>query len=129
MKLVIALLIGVLIGWLIEWVIDWIYWRRKQTATDNGECQNQLNAAREEIADLKKRLVACGEIKKDKLQKIKGIGPVIEGKLNDAGIYTFDDLGVLNQQRLEEIVGEDIRNLADEDELIRQAKQFAKERK
>jgi predicted flap endonuclease-1-like 5' DNA nuclease len=129
MKLLFVFLIGLLVGWLIEWIIDWVYWRRRTSSANGGELQAQLESLQQENADLKKRLVASGEIRKDKLETIKGIGPVIARKLNEAGIYSFDDLGALTQHRLEEIVGEEIRRLADEDELIRQAKQLADERK
>ena len=88
----------------------------------------RVNSADQEIAELKTRLVACGDIKADKLEKIHGIGPVISKKLNDAGIYTFEELGVLSQERVEEIVGPEIRNLADEDSLIREAREFAKKK-
>lgn len=42
---------------------------------------------------------------KDDLQSIKGIGPVMEGKLNDFGIYSFEQLGRLNKN--------DIKSLAE----------------
>jgi predicted flap endonuclease-1-like 5' DNA nuclease len=98
------LVLGILIGWLIEWIIDWIYWRKKG-GKDTGKAM------------------------KDVLQAVDGIGPVISQKLYDAGINTFEDLGALKPDDLEGIVGESIKNLADEAELIAEAKKFAKIKK
>lgn len=96
------LVLGILIGWLIEWIIDWIYWRGKKGSADGKAMQ------------------------KDVLQAVDGIGPAISKKLYDAGINTFEDLGALKPADLEELVGESIKNLADEAELIAEAKKFAK---
>ena len=115
--------IGVLIGWLLEWIIDWSYWRKKAEAVPQNSAE--LDAAQKEIAELKAELENCGEVQIDPLEKIKGIGAVIKRKLNEGGIYSFAQLGALTPQKLEEILGEDVRRLADEDELIRQAKEFA----
>lgn len=127
----IIFLIGVLVGWLLEWVIDWVYWRKKlqpqAAAATTSQSSAELDAARAEIADLKAQLENCGEVRIDPLEKIKGIGPVIKRKLNEGGIFSFAQLGALTPQRLEEIVGEEIRRLADEDELINQAKELAKQ--
>ena len=69
----------------------------------------------------------CGEVRIDPLEKIKGIGPVIKRKLNEGGVFSFAQLGALTPAKLEEIVGEEVRRLADEEELIRQAQELAKE--
>jgi NADH-quinone oxidoreductase subunit E len=61
----------------------------------------------------------------DDLVIIKGIGPVINRKLNQGGIYTFEQLAALTPARLREIVGDVIQRLADEDEIINQAKELA----
>ncbi|MBT3313095.1 MAG: DUF1049 domain-containing protein [Anaerolineae bacterium] len=123
----IIFLLGVLIGWLLEWIIDWSYWRRKAQPEATSQNSAELEAAQKEIAELKAQLENCGEVRIDPLEKIKGIGPVIKRKLNEGGIFSFAQLGALTPAKLEEIVGEEIRRLADEDELIRQAKELAKE--
>ncbi len=66
------------------------------------------------------------EVFPDPLEKIKGIGPVIKGKLNEQGIFTFAQLGALTPTKLEEIVGASIKRFADEEEIIRQAQELAK---
>ena len=65
------------------------------------------------------------EVFPDPLEKIKGIGPVIKAKLNDQGVFTFAQLGVLSPTELEEIVGASIKRFADEEEIIRQAQELA----
>lgn len=37
---------------------------------------------------------------KDDLKKIEGIGPFIEAKLNDIGIYTYEQLSMLNEESI-----------------------------
>ena len=101
----IGLLVGLISGWLIEWIIDWIYWRKRY----------------------KKMEVFLSE-SKDNLRKIKGIGPVIEERLNKAGIYTYKKLSKLKSGELEEIVG-NAENLANEKDLIKQAKKLSKNKK
>ena len=122
----IILLIGILIGWLLEWIIDWTYWRKKSADQPVVKDQSaELKAAQEKIASLEAELENCDEISIDPLEKIKGIGPVIKTKLYAGGIISFKQLSKLTPADLEAIVGEDIKRLADEDEIIRQAKEFA----
>ena len=64
-------------------------------------------------------------VKPDDLIVIKGIGPVIAGKLNNAGIYTFKQLAAITPAQLREIVGDVIQRLADEQDIINQAKNLA----
>jgi len=103
-EMIIGILIGLIAGWLIEWVIDWLYWRKR--CADNA------------------KFLADG---KDNLQKIKGIGPEIEKRLNKAGIYTFAQLSELKQSDVENLVGS-TQNLADEQALIDEAKKRAKKK-
>jgi predicted flap endonuclease-1-like 5' DNA nuclease len=78
-----------------------------------------------EEALINRAKILAGDLIPDKLSSIKGIGPVIEKKLNEAGIYTYAHLGTLTPADLEAVVGEGIKRLADEDELIRQARELA----
>lgn len=61
----------------------------------------------------------------DDLIIINGIGPVIARKLNQAGIYTFDQLAELTPLRLRELVGDVISRLANEEDIIEQARVLA----
>jgi predicted flap endonuclease-1-like 5' DNA nuclease len=71
------------------------------------------------------RLAKAAAVQPDDLEIIKGIGPVINRKLNQGGIYTFEQLAALTPARLVEIVGDVIQRLADEDAIINQAKELA----
>lgn len=61
----------------------------------------------------------------DDLQRIRGIGPEIEHRLNQAGILTFAQLAQLTPADLENILGMTIKRLADEQDLIDQARKLA----
>jgi predicted flap endonuclease-1-like 5' DNA nuclease len=64
----------------------------------------------------------------DDLKVIKGVGPVIERKLNDAGVYTFEQLGNLTASGLRRILGNTIERLSDEESLLRQARDLARQK-
>ena len=101
----IGLVVGLIVGWLIEWFIDWCCWRKKY----------------QKIADQLKD-------KKDDFKDIKGVGKIIEKRLNDAGIFTFKRLSELTQPEIEKIIGK-AQNLSDEKDIIKQAKKMAKKKK
>jgi predicted flap endonuclease-1-like 5' DNA nuclease len=65
---------------------------------------------------------------KDDLKIIKGIGPAIERKLNNAGIFTFAALARLSRGDLGNILGSQVNRLQDENDLIAQAKKLARKR-
>jgi predicted flap endonuclease-1-like 5' DNA nuclease len=67
-------------------------------------------------------------IGKDNLKVIKGVGPALEKKLNEAGILTFEALAGLSVKELERILG-NARRLAQEGDLIAQAKRLARQNK
>jgi len=50
-------------------------------------------------------IVVSSESDKDQLEKIRGIGPVAARKLNNAGIYTYRQLGQLMSDYLQDITG------------------------
>lgn len=107
--------LGLLIGWLIEWLIDYFYWRRR-----SAELASTAALRRDEAPSRVARAVP------DDLKVIKGIGPVIERKLNDAGIYTFEQLGSLTASQLRRILGNSIERLSDEESLLLQARDLAR---
>jgi predicted flap endonuclease-1-like 5' DNA nuclease len=55
------------------------------------------------------------------------VGPILEKKLNDAGVYTFDQMSRLTTDQLQAILGVSRRNVQNTDNLINQAKKFAEE--
>ena len=110
--------LGLLIGWLREWLIDYFYWRRRYAET------REVYPRESSIAEHRAAPVAAVEpsppvkVTPDDLQVIKGIGPVIERKLNEAGIETFEQLGNLTPADLRRILGKSIERLADEEALL-----------
>jgi predicted flap endonuclease-1-like 5' DNA nuclease len=131
---------GFLYGWLIKIAFDRIY--RENVMED---LRNENASLKEYIHSLESRLQpkslesksltrAAGQPptsapaspEKDDLKIIRGIGPVIERRLNQAGIQTFAALARLTRAELENILGSQINRLQDENDLIAQAKKLAR---
>ena len=70
--------------------------------------------------------LGASEGDRDDLKIIKGVGPAIERRLNNAGIYTFAALAKLSPKQMEEILGSQVRRLQDENDLIAQASKLAR---
>ena len=64
----------------------------------------------------------------DDLQLINGIGPVYEEKLNELGIYTFEQISKLKAADREELSAIDgiTRDKIEADEWVKQAKELLK---
>jgi len=79
-----------------------------------------------EVEIIKQARLKSGMIRQvDDLAEIVGIGPVISKLLNEAGIFTFAELGALSAAELREIVGERIQRLANEEDILAQARALA----
>ena len=66
--------------------------------------------------------------KADDLKKIKGVGKVLEGKLNDAGIYHFWQVAALTAAQIEDLEEEmSFPGRITRDEWVTQAEEFAKD--
>lgn len=140
MNIIAVFVLGLLIGWLVEWIIDWWYWRtRTRALAEQNETLAQENqrlkeriAALEPKANKRSQLAKTrpfGKGGKDNLKAIRGVGPVIEKRLNQAGIYTFEEMGQLTPDELTEILGDLIRKFfPGEDKMIAQAKEFARQK-
>ena len=121
MNTVFTFLLGVLVGWLI----DYFYWRRPYAEREPVHTPAPAQADRvSPAADREPRLAV--EVIPDDLKVIKGIGPVIERKLNGAGVHTFQQLGALTVGDLRRILGTTIERLADEQSLLQQARDLAR---
>jgi large subunit ribosomal protein L21 len=125
MNPVFTFILGLLIGWLVEWVIDFFYWRRRYAEKDKVHVSQAASARRTPSLETQPAKIAS-PINPDDLKVIKGIGPVIERKLNEAGIYTFEQLGNLTVAQLRRIVGASIERLSDEESLLQQARDLAR---
>jgi predicted flap endonuclease-1-like 5' DNA nuclease len=125
MNPVFTFILGLLIGWLIEWLIDYFYWRRRYDQRESVSIVDKASLRRASSpADVKSPFPA--KVVPDDLKVIKGIGTVIERKLNEAGINTYEELGNLTPSGLRRILGNTIERLADEEALLRQARDFAR---
>jgi predicted flap endonuclease-1-like 5' DNA nuclease len=118
-----AFILGVLAGWLIEWVIDFFYWRQRAAGRDAYPSPIRTSSRRAATPIASR---SGTTVRADDLKVIKGIGMVIEGKLNAVGIYTFEQLGRLTTLELRQILGSAIERLFDEDSLLEQARQLAR---
>ena len=137
MKAFKVFIFGLLYGWFVKLAIDRIY-----RGNEIEDLRNENVSLKQYIRSLETRLeVASLESKpvresaarpkavqtgtgKDDLKVIRGIGPVLERKLNAAGIQTFEALAQLTVDELEAIFGS-TRRLVKEAELIAQAKKLA----
>ena len=127
MNPVFIFIFGLLVGWLIEWLIDYFYWRRRdgegRTAiTSQAGADARGITRREEVSS------AQSKVTPDDLKVIKGIGLVIERKLNEAGIHSYEQLGGLTTAQLRRILGSSIERLSDEESLLQQARDLARRR-
>jgi predicted flap endonuclease-1-like 5' DNA nuclease len=120
-----TLVLGLLIGWLIEWLIDYFYWRRRFGEDGSSSRMEKARVRRKAVAQ-EDESPPPAHVALDDLKVIKGVGPVIERKLNEAGIYTFEQLGNLSASGLRRILGNTIERLSDEESLLRQARDFAR---
>jgi predicted flap endonuclease-1-like 5' DNA nuclease len=139
---------GLLYGWFIKLAFDRIY-----RENEMEDLRNENNSLREYIGSLEMRLqpkslesksiqrersaapvqpesvaAPAPGSEKDNLRAIKGIGPAIEKKLNNAGIQTYAALAALSTQELEDILGSQVKRLQNENDLIAQAKKLARQR-
>lgn len=65
------------------------------------------------------------EVVPDDLTTIKGIGPKMQERLNQAGIYTFAQLAGSTAEGLRQAVGEEVSRIAKVEEWIEQAQELA----
>ena len=128
MSLLFVFILGLLVGWLVEWLIDFFYWRRRYAEREAINTQNNFSAAKTPPVETVREVEAqpATRVAPDDLKVIKGIGSVIERKLNSAGIYTFEQLGNLTAAELRNILGNTIERLANEESLLQQARDLAR---
>lgn len=127
MSPIFTFVLGLLIGWLIEWLIDFFYWRRRY---GERESLSRVDKAKDRRTRSTTDVESSPPVSviPDDLKVIKGVGPVIERKLNDAGVYTFEQLGNLTVSGLRRILGNTIERLSDEESLLRQARDLARQK-
>ncbi|MCP4417086.1 MAG: hypothetical protein GY805_10715 [Chloroflexi bacterium] len=139
-----GLIIGLIVGFVLEWIVDWLFWRRDDEAsapsrTIDFDLQNKLSALEADKESLAARLqealnkepemviqevVKEVMVKADRLQKIRGVGDVFNGRFNDAGVFTFAQLAALTPERAHEIINPEEWQTIEAEEWIAEARQF-----
>jgi len=131
MSIAAVLVLGLLVGWLIEWVIDWFYWRRPkpEPTPDTSTASTPTPDSVAITATPKEERSMLPPATPDDLTVIKGIGPVIARRLNQAGIYTYEELAGLTQDEFEEALGNLLERFINEKSILRQARELAAKKK
>ena len=142
MRAIRVFILGVISGVYLKWIIDEIYTRDhlKMITNENTQLRDRLQLLEEarsaqrlnQTPQPEQRPAPVATPKaprrtstKDDLKKIKGIGPVMEKKLNAAGVNTFEQFSRLTTQQLQNILGISKRVVQSADNLITQAKKLA----
>jgi len=149
MKVLRVFFVGLVFGWLMRWVIDKILLEDnlRMLVTENDVLRQRLQTLEtpkagqdrpvqrpapaslpvEEVEPV--AVMGSGPVPphRDDLKLIKGVGPQIEKRLNTAGVYTFDQMSRLTTEQMQAILGVSRRNVQNTDNLIKQAKKFAKD--
>lgn len=145
MRAIRVFILGVIFGVYLKWIIDEIYTRDnlRRIANENTDLRDRLQLLEEARsvprmtptpqADQRPAPVpaptpARPASTRDDLKKIKGIGPVMERKLNAAGVNTFEQFSRLTSQELQNILGISKRVVQSADNLITQAKKLAQQK-
>jgi predicted flap endonuclease-1-like 5' DNA nuclease len=137
---------GLLYGWFIKIAFDRIYRENEMEdlRSENASLREYVRSvemqARPSTPDVRTMAQSAPQAlpveapaqppasEKDDLKVIKGIGPAIERKLNEAGIQTFAALSQMSPEQLEGILGNMVKRLQDENDLIEQARRLARKR-
>lgn len=140
MKTIGAFLLGLFTGWLVKTMVADADLRHRIQAfvNENSFLQDRIRSlevqtkpksletksvARPATQPVERPRPVKTNTRKDDLKLINGIGPALEKRLNDTGIYTFADLVQLTPEELEARLGNP-RRVATAD-LIEQARELA----
>jgi len=93
-------LIGLLVGAIVAAVV-W-YWQ-KSTAADDGALALLDRLAVEQRQPPAPQVLPA--VEPDDLQRVKGIGPVFDGRLRQSGIDTFAKLTALSAEQVADLLG------------------------
>jgi len=95
-------------------------------AASGGKSKTKKAEAKK--AEEPKAAPVSGTAAADDLTKISGVGPVLVGKLNDAGITTFTQIAEFTAEDIERLDGElNFKGRIERDDWITQAKKFLEE--
>jgi predicted flap endonuclease-1-like 5' DNA nuclease len=153
MKVVRVFFLGLIYGWFMRWIIDQIFLNDhlRMITNENEQLKDRLRLLetsrpletrpimqttptpqpdQRPVPSLAPDTVRASQSRsrKDDLKRIKGIGPVMEKKLNAAGVNTFEQFSRLTAQELQNILGLSKRVVQSTDNLLTQAKQLAQKK-
>jgi predicted flap endonuclease-1-like 5' DNA nuclease len=143
MKTIGAFLLGLFSGWLVKSMIAEADWRHRiqALASENAFLKDRIRSlevqikpksleAKSPARSATKPVEQSGPVQtgtsKDDLKLLKGVGPAVEKRLNNAGIYTFAEIVQLTPQELLEMLGNTRRVSASN--LIAEAKKLARQK-
>jgi predicted flap endonuclease-1-like 5' DNA nuclease len=151
MKVLKVFFAGLLYGWFMKWIIDEIFVRDqyRMITNENAELRERIQffeaikpsqtlspplpVARPQPLQSAEPVAPLPSVgtssQKDDLKLIKGIGPQMEKKLNNAGVMTFAQMSRLTTTDLQNILGLSKRVTQNADNLISQARKFAQDRR
>lgn len=136
MRFIVGMVIGLVVGWGIDFLRQWrrqdvkLPERLKDVDTENRFLQTKLAETERKIEQLQAELNARSNQvpqRKDRLERIKGIGAVFARRLNAAGIFTFDQLAGLTPEQVEEIIQAQGWQKIEPEKWIAEAKVLAQE--
>jgi predicted flap endonuclease-1-like 5' DNA nuclease len=141
MRVLKVFFLGFVYGWFMRWIIDEIYLKdnHRMIADENVQLKDRIRslearasarasvAAPQPVSSPQPKAAARASAKDD-LKVIKGVGPVMEKKLNAAGVNTFEELSRLTTVELQNILGISKRVTQSADNLLTQARKFAQQK-
>jgi predicted flap endonuclease-1-like 5' DNA nuclease len=131
MKAIKVFFLGLLCGLLYKWIIDKIY---TDVQIQDITIEDPLPIGYGELPETKEQALPVNKAmrpktKKEILEVLKGIGPASVKRLNQAGVFTFDDLALLKPEELRAILGNVLKRAAiSENQVIAEAKRFAEQK-
>jgi len=145
MKVLRVFFLGLVYGLFMKYILDEIYTKNhlKRITNENALLRERIKSL--EAKSLKRTEERLQPVQRtdpvtvaqpaetiassraDDLKLIKGIGPQMEKKLNNAGVYTFQQMSRLTTTELQNILGLSKRVTQNADNLITQARKFAQQ--
>jgi len=99
-----------------------------KSAGQEEEFRARLAALEGENKELRFELDQQPEVvvkEKDRLEKIKGVGPVFANRFNEAGIYTFTELATVTPEQARDIIKPQEWQAIDPESWITEAQNLA----
>jgi predicted flap endonuclease-1-like 5' DNA nuclease len=144
MRVLKVFLVGLLYGWFLRWIVDAIFLNDtlRLLSNENALLKQRIQSleAPRAIERFRERQIETAALPvvdappvnkdepvvphRDDLKLIKGVGPQIEKKLNNAGVHTFDQMSRLTIEELKAILGLNKRVVQNAENLLSQARKF-----